>query len=58
MKYPEAFAACDGAILVVDAAQVVEAQTLANAYLALDRDLDVVPVLNRSIFRCRSGTCD
>ena len=40
-------AACDGAILVVDAAKGVEAQTLANVYLALDHDLDVVPVLNK-----------
>ena len=40
-------AACDGAILVVDAAQGVEAQTLANVYLALDHDLDVVRVLNK-----------
>ena len=40
-------AACDGAILVVDAAQGVEAQTLANVYLALDHDLDVVLVLNK-----------
>ena len=40
-------AACDGAILVVDAAQGVEAQTLANVYLAMDHDLDVVPVINK-----------
>ena len=40
-------AACDGAILVVDAAQGVEAQTLANVYLALGHDLDVFPVINK-----------
>ena len=47
MRYPEAWRHVTERFLVVDAAQGVEAQTLANVYLALDHDLDVMPVINK-----------
>ena len=47
MKYQDLLAACEGSLLIVDSTQGVEAQTLANAYQAINNDHEILPVLNK-----------
>ena len=54
MKYPEVLLLVKGQYLVVDAAQGIEAQTLANVYLAIDNDLEIFPVLIKLIYQVQT----